>query len=62
MKIRMDNLLETNIDERLKYTLPELLANFGGSLGLLSGCSAMSIMEILLVVFLYCIYLVNKCN
>ena len=49
------NLLKETVKERYQYTLPDLLANLGGAIGLLSGCSCLSIVELVVVMVLFCI-------
>ena len=49
-------MVETSITERYKYTLPELLSNLGGAVGLMIGCSVMSVVEIVMTFVLYIVY------
>ena len=51
--------METTISERYKYSLPDLLASLGGSVGLMIGCSVMSIVEIIMVAVLYAVSLLK---
>ena len=51
----------TQIKERVKYSMADLLANFGGQLGLLSGFSAITCVEIVIVASLYLASLFNAC-
>ena len=49
IKIQYLSLIETEIEEQVRYSLADLLANLGGSMGLLTGTSVMSILELVIV-------------
>ena len=48
-----ENLYLTQIREEREYTLAELIAEFGGLLGLLAGGSLLSIIELILMLVLH---------
>ena len=49
---RFTSSMKISIQEYEKYTLVEMLSAIGGLLGLLTGCSVMSICELIFVIFL----------
>ena len=54
------SLLETVVQERIRYSLVDLLSQLGGTLGLLTGCSVLSIIEVVLVLTFYFVHLLSN--
>ena len=53
------SFIEETIEERPSYTWTDLFANFGGSLGLMTGASILSFAE--LIIF-FILYFIEKCG
>ena len=52
LDVTFPSMLETNIIERAAYSWQELFSNFGGCIGLMTGSSVLSVIEILIYISL----------
>ena len=55
--LQYSSMLEVSVKERIKYTISDLLANLGGTMGPLTGFSVMSLLELVISFAIYCVYL-----
>jgi hypothetical protein len=56
MQLMFLRQMERHIRERAAYTWPDLFSNFGGCIGLMTGASVLSLLE----VFIYLILLISE--
>ena len=54
IRLLIDSMLETTVIEQYKYSLEDLLANIGGGMGLMTGCSVLSILELIIAATIFC--------
>ena len=60
IEIMFDGMAEERLEERHLQTWTQFLANFGGILGLMTGFSLMSLIEVIIYMALYAISKYNQ--